>query len=482
VNGGGNLRANTGAQRVSFLFLTRGARRAAWVLALAACTHASGQVSVLDASFKIGSGASEAVDALVVQTNQRILVGGDFTSIGGRANAYLARLNPDGTVDTSFNPAGQTDGSVTCLLQQPDGKVVVGGGFGRIVGQSRPALARLLQTGAVDATFDASGTCTTNTSVFALALQNDGRFLVSYQDSADGKSRITRLETNGAPDSAFVCTNRFDGSITTMLPLPDGSVLFGGSISGVDGQTRYTLFRLQANGKLDTSFDAGLEMSSALCLVRQPDGQILVGGLLNRTGSTSSVPLLRLKSDLHWDETFQPDAFGGTHGVGNPTISALLLQPDGKIIAGGFFFEVGGYWRRQIVRLTAAGRVDGCFDPGLGLGAYTQGGPVRAIAGQADGRILIGGWFLGVDTAYRQQHIARLLAQSDCDLIRVYLQNGDQGFVAATFPPGRTNYLEESGDLATWQTVATNTSPYIYSWSLSTADPPRAFFRARQER
>jgi len=54
--------------------------------------------------------------------------------------------------------------------------------------------------------------------------------------------------------------------------------------------------------------------------------------------------------------------------------------------------------------------------------------------------------------------------------------------VAATFPSGRTNYLEMSGDLRSWQTVYTNTSPYIYFWSFSTTDPPQAFFRARQER
>jgi hypothetical protein len=50
-------------------------------------------------------------------------------------------------VDCSFDPAGQTDGLVRCLLQQPDGKVLVGGGFGRLLGQRRPALARLLANG-----------------------------------------------------------------------------------------------------------------------------------------------------------------------------------------------------------------------------------------------------------------------------------------------------------------------------------------------
>jgi hypothetical protein len=167
--------------------------------------------------------------------------------------------------------------------------------------------------------------------------------------------------------------------------------------------------------------------------------------------------------------------------MGGPAISALLLLPDGKIVAGGDFYEVGGFWRRHIAWFTPEGHVDGCFDPGLGLGGFSVG-TVRAIALQPDGRILIGGLFQGVDTAYGQFNLARLLPQNDCDSIRVYLKGGDQTFAAATFPPGRTNYLEMSNDLKIWQTVETNTSPYIFYLNFSVSDAPQAFFRARQDR
>src|SRR5204863_1620980 len=124
--------------------------------------------------------------------------------------------------------------------------------------------------------------------------------------------------------------------------------------------------------------------------------------------------------------------------------------PDSKILAGGWFFEVGGYARHQIVRLTADGRVDRCFDPGLGLGFSGDPGPVRSISLQADGRIVLGGSFYGVDTAYGQGNVARLLPQSECDIIRTYLIPGyDPGikYVAATLPPFGTNVLERSEDL-----------------------------------
>ena len=137
----------------------------------AAWAQAFGQISVFDPSFKVGPGANDAVDSLVVQADGRVLMGGEFTAISGCSNSFLARLYPDGSVDTSFNPAGQTDGAVNCLLQQPDRKVLVGGAFGRLLGQPRPALARLLEGGSVDATFDASSWLTTNAQIFSLALQ-----------------------------------------------------------------------------------------------------------------------------------------------------------------------------------------------------------------------------------------------------------------------------------------------------------------------
>src|ERR1035437_4700465 len=338
---------------------------ALYLLLFAAWAQAFGQVSVLDHSFQVGAGANDAVDGLVVQANGRILAGGEFTSICGHSNSFLARLNADGSVDTSFNPAGQTDAAVQCLLQQPDRKVLVGGGFGCLLGQARPALARLLEDGSVDAAFDASAVCSTNTWVYALALQADGRLLVGYRELDGYASRVVRLTTNGAPDLTFVCTNQMDGYVFSLLPQPDGGVLFGGIIYGPLSSNHYSLFRLKPDGRLDDTFDAGLDMSSVFCMVRQTNGQVLVGGLLNRTGSSNGVPLLRLNTDLQWDDSFQTDAFGASD-PGGPSIYSLLLQTDGKIVAGGHFFEVGGYWRRHILRFTPEGHVDGCFDPRSG--------------------------------------------------------------------------------------------------------------------
>ena len=305
----------------------------------------------------------------------------------------------------------------------------------------------------MDTTFDAGSLFNTNNSIFSLALQADSRVLVGYTDWDEGwLSKVVRLNTNGAPDPTFVCTNISISYLFALLPLPDGSVLCGGNPPSYPADTRSILFRLKPDGQFDDAFDPGLALSSVFCLLRQTNGQILVGGAIKRIGASNTVPLLRLNPDLQWDETFKPDRFdaSGSPMLMAPAVYSLLPQPDGKLVAGGFFYEVGGYWRRNIVRLTSEGHVDGCFDPGLGVAEAAEPAPVRTMALQSDGRILIGGAFYGVDTVFDQFNLARLLPRSDCDLIRAYLVNPGPTYAVATFPPGGTNYLEMSDDLTNW--------------------------------
>src|SRR5438046_1245562 len=105
--------------------------------------------------------ANGAVHAVVVQPDGKILIGGDFTTLspnGGPAvtRNYIARLNPDGTLDTAFDPSA--DSSVYSIAVQADGKILAGGNFTNIGGQPRNFIARLdATTGAADL-FDPSAT------------------------------------------------------------------------------------------------------------------------------------------------------------------------------------------------------------------------------------------------------------------------------------------------------------------------------------
>jgi uncharacterized delta-60 repeat protein len=144
-------------------------------------TTARGRIALFDAagtvdpSYASGAGFDGSVEALALQPDSKVLVGGQFTSYDGMSRPRIARLNADGSLDTAFAPGAGFDGSVEALALQPDGKVLVGGQFTSYDGTSRPRIARLNADGSLDTAF-ASGTGFDGT-VEALAVQGDGGVL-----------------------------------------------------------------------------------------------------------------------------------------------------------------------------------------------------------------------------------------------------------------------------------------------------------------
>ncbi|MEO8010640.1 MAG: delta-60 repeat domain-containing protein, partial [Dokdonella sp.] len=115
-----------------------------------------------------------AINTMAVQTDGRLLVGGRFISIGGQSRLRLARLNSDGGIDSSFqNPA--IDGEVFAITLQADGNILVGGNFDTVAGQPRNNVVRLHSNGSVDIDFVDPGA---TAEVYALTLQADGKLLV----------------------------------------------------------------------------------------------------------------------------------------------------------------------------------------------------------------------------------------------------------------------------------------------------------------
>src|SRR6266568_2733999 len=154
--------------------------------------------------------ANSLVTVVVVQPDGKILVGGNFTTLSPNGGAAvprnrIARLNPDGTLDTAFNP--NANAQVNAIALQADGKILVGGFFNRarsIGGQTRNYIARLdPTTGAADS-FDPNA----NYFVHAIAVQADGKILAcgsfNGANSIGGQTRnyIARLDgTTGLADA-----------------------------------------------------------------------------------------------------------------------------------------------------------------------------------------------------------------------------------------------------------------------------------------
>jgi uncharacterized delta-60 repeat protein len=97
----------------------------------------------LDTTFDPGAGASNEVDAIALQSNGKIVIGGKFTTVGGAGRARVARLYANGALDTGFDPGDGASYTVYATTLQPDGKLLIGGGFQTVGGVSRNRIARL---------------------------------------------------------------------------------------------------------------------------------------------------------------------------------------------------------------------------------------------------------------------------------------------------------------------------------------------------
>lgn len=403
-----------------------------------------------------------------------ILVGGEFTTINGQPAPYLARLHPDGTLDTSANFA--VNGPIWRLAVQPDSKIIVAGNFSMLQEVERHGVARLQTNGLIDLSFDANATVEFGEGVFAIGIRPNGKILGATGPTFAG-FRVFQLLSDGQQDSEFTSTNMFDNYVFSFAVGTSGKTLVGGKFTSINDVQRHGLALLDSNGVHVASFDAQLERySSIFSLANSTNGLILVGGSFSHPW-TSLIPLARMTSEYEWDPSFAADSFAANFMPGN--ITMILTQPDNSILVGGKFFQVGGYWRRHVARLNSQGQVDPCFNSGLGLGGFEG---VRTLALQTDGRVLVGGQFQGVDAVDQPQNFARIMGQDECGPTRVYLitSEGNSGFTLGIFPPGVTNHLQLSTNLVDWKTVDTQTNYCVY-WPFVFTDHSNAFFRIKKE-
>ncbi len=235
-----------------------------------------------DGTFLIGSGPDAQVNALAVQADGKILVGGAFQNFGGQSRPYLLRLGATGAVDTAFAPA--LNGAVDAIVVQPDGKILVGGTFTSAGGAARSRIARLLATGANDSTFDPGAGA--NDEVVALRLQANGAIIAAGDFTSfagQARSRLVRVLATGALDSTFSPAASADKTVISLGLEASGNVVLGGAFTQVNGVARNRLARLLVDGALDPSFDPGDGANNDVrSVLPRADGTIFLGGLFDQ--------------------------------------------------------------------------------------------------------------------------------------------------------------------------------------------------------
>ena len=335
------------------------------------------------------------VFATVIQTDGKILVGGSFEYLNGNVRRYLVRLNPDGTEDTAFNTVYGSgfNSYVTSIALQSDGKILVGGEFTSINLTTRNRLVRLNSDGTVDTSFSTNLGTGFDNVIYSIAVQSDGKILVGgYFNTLNGTIRnyFVRLNSDGTVDTSFYTNlgTGFNSIVYSIAVQSDGKILVGGNFSTLNGTTRNRLVRLNSDGTVDTSFYTNLGTGfnqRPTSIAVQSDGKILAGGYFTTLNGTSRNYLVRLNSTGTVDTSF----YSNLGSAFNSFVQTVTLQSDGKILVGGYFDSLNGSLRNRLVRLNSDGTQDTAFYTNLN-GGFSNG-PVWATAVQSDGKVLVGG-------------------------------------------------------------------------------------------
>ncbi|MCC2544888.1 IPT/TIG domain-containing protein [Hymenobacter sp. BT175] len=309
--------------------------------------HADGS---RDAGFTLGTGFNAAVTAVAVQADGKVLVGGDFTAYNGTTGQNrLIRLHADGTLDASFATGAGFDSDVNSVVVQPDGRILVGGGFSQYNGVSTARLLRLNPDGSRDATF----TSTTTSTVNSVAVQADGKVLMGLLYSGFS-SPIFRLHANGTYDNSFTSSG-FNGSILSVVVQADGKVVVGGNFTQYVNLTQRGISRLSSTGSPETSFATGSGFSNgatsgqAYAIMPQPDGKLVVVGNFTSYNGTPANRLIRLTA------AGSPDASLATGSGFDNSTRGLAVLADGSLVVGGDFTTYNGTPANRLSRLSATG-------------------------------------------------------------------------------------------------------------------------------
>jgi uncharacterized delta-60 repeat protein len=437
------------------------------------------------------------VYSIAVQADGKILIGGGFTNVNGATRYCIARLNPDGGLDASFDAGtivGRTNWlapyhtnysiirSVRAIALQPDGKILIGGDFAGVADVNHSGIARLTPDGSLDRSFDPGAGISRISPprslprVSALAIQPDAKILlVGDFDSVNGTNRhgIARLNTDGSLEPTlfdFAALGIYRGSqFDSLVVQTDGRIVIGGTFgdySSLPG-TYNNILRFNSDGRLDPDFDSRGVCFEVAALALQTDGKLLLGaGMVGSYDGQPCARIGRLDTNGVVDTTFS----NGTDGE----VNSIVVQSDGRILIASGFIQVKGANYGRIARFHANGNLDQGFTSTASLD-----GPPYGVATQADGKVLVGGSFTTANGTPRK-YLARLFGDDLPRLTALTASAEGRVQLAGNAATNAHLRLECSANLSDWSPISefVNTNGTFYCTDGDATDFTSRFYRA----
>jgi len=356
----------------------------------------------LDNSFNkldLAGNSNATIYDIAEQPDGKLIIAGSFTFTNGMTYTNIMRIDANGALDNTFNPGIGANNVIYSIKLQNDGKVFVCGYFSSFNGEVHNGIVRLNNDGSIDNTINfgtaAAGMAAFGGSVFGVDTCADGKIIVAgCFDTFNGITRngLVRLNKDGSVDNAFVTNLGFNTYVYTPTVLPDGKIVIGGYIRPNTTSDTYSIYKYNADGTVDNSFNyLGLnDICRKIKLL--PDGKLLIGGSFTKFNSTSLPQFGRLNTDGTLDTGFMPTN-ANNYGGGRD----FYLFPDNSFIVCGGPMNFEGYNYIGIAKFSSSGVVDNSFNRSGGIDGY-----IKSLALQTDGKILVGGYIRSYSGSYER--------------------------------------------------------------------------------
>jgi uncharacterized delta-60 repeat protein len=361
------------------------------------------------------TGANGPSTCILVQADGKIVIVGTFTTVLGVTRNRIARFNTDGSLDTGFNPNVTGGGGLSVVVQQSDGKLLIGGSFTSVGGTARQGMTRLNTDGTLDTGWAAN---TFNGDVYAIGILSTGKVVIGGSfttiNTSFSRGYLALLDSDGTLNAATADTN---AAVLGIAIQSDDKIIIGGDFTTVTSTTRNRIARLTSAFVLESyNPDAG---GSVRSIILQSDGKAIIAGTFTTIGGTTRTRIARINTDGTLDTTGWTTTGGSPSNIGS---NSLALQSDGKIlVVGPWVSAFNGFNIFYVVRLNTDGTVDTTFNQNFN-------GVATAVAVGSNNAAIIGGSFTTIH------------GQSQARIVRLVGTNADTIYFPYATAPVITQY------------------------------------------